>query len=330
MSKKLIGIILGAVAIIAIGLGIFLSFKSKEIKSHMQQTLNEKFETFVKESGFISEWEPFSCGGLISIRCYSPKIVIASDDESAFVLKNTGFDIDSMDNTSLQLSLNIKELQFKVENLDETDTNTMESLTLLSHFIPNKINCNVSLKQNENKLFENFQCAFTANNADYQMQGNDAYQHESFTTQNIAQILESFYFDFFLSEDNFTNQYKYALEKVLFKVKENGFSKDMYKFYELQSKAQGTTANEEGFRQYAQNTSILMKIATSFILGKTYDNEIISLGDALESFILGDSKEIGFSFQRKQGKEEEFVLFEELDYYSPYFRDNFTFEIISH
>ena len=122
-----------------------------------------------------------------------------------------------------------------------TDSNTMESLTLLSHFIPNKINCNVSLKQNENKLFENFQCAFTANNADYQMQGNDAYQHESFTTQNIAQILESFYFDFFLSEDNFTNQYKYALEEVFYlKSKKMALVKICINFtnYKVKRKAQ--------------------------------------------------------------------------------------------
>ena len=66
------------------------------------------------------------------------------------------------------------------------------------------------------------------------------------------------------------------------------------------------------------------------MLGEAYQSEIISFGDALESFILGNSKEIGFSFQRKQGKEEEFVLFEELDFYSPYFMDNYTFEVISH
>lgn len=328
MDKKLIGIILGAGAIIAIGLGIFLSFKSKEIKSHMQQTLNERFESFAQESGIILEWEPFSCGGLINIGCYSPKIVMASDDKIAFILKDTGFDIDSMDNTSLQLSLNIKELQLKIEKLDEADE---ESFTLLSHFIPNKIRCNLSLKQNENKLFENSKCAFTAKNADYEIQGNTAYQHESFTTQNIAQILESFYFNIFLGEeDNFTNQYKYALDKILFKVKENGFSQDMYKFYESQSKIQGTAANEEGFKQYAKNTSTFTTFIIRLMLGEAYQSEIISFGDALESFILGNSKEIGFSFQRKQGKEEEFVLFEELDFYSPYFMDNYTFEVISH
>ena len=155
MNKKLVALILGLGALIALGLGVFLSFKTKDIKSHIEKTLNEKFESFAQESGYIAEWEPFSCSGLVSIGCYSPKIV-ATDGEGVLTLKNMGFDIDSIDNTSLQASLNIKDIVFEVKDIDADDKDSKENLALFSSFFPNNVKCAISLKQNDDKLTERY------------------------------------------------------------------------------------------------------------------------------------------------------------------------------
>lgn len=332
MNKKVIALILGLGALIALGLGVFLSIKTKDIKSHIEQTLNEKFESFAQESGYIAEWEPFSCGGLVSIGCYSPKIV-ATDGEGVLTLKNMGFDIDSMDNTSLQVSLNIKDIALEVKNIDEDDKDFKENFALFSSFLPNNVKCNISLKQNDDKLAEDLQCTITAKNAIYQIQGIDTYQHESFKTQNIAQILQDFYFDAFVNEESSTHfeEYKYALDNVIFKVKDNGLSKDLYKYYELQSNAQGLPISQEGFEQNAKNVNMLATIGLSLIMGEAYHNEIIELGNALESFVLGNSKELGFSFKRKPDMQGEFISLKEFlqNPYASYLVDNFTFDIIS-
>lgn len=140
MNKKLIALILGLGALVALGLGVFLSIKTKDIKSHLEKTLNEKFESFVQESGYITEWEPFSCSGLVNIGCYSPKIV-ATDGEGILTLKNMGFDIDSMDNASLQASLNIKDITLGVKDIDKEDKDLKENLALFSSFFPNNVRC---------------------------------------------------------------------------------------------------------------------------------------------------------------------------------------------
>ncbi len=332
MNKKLIALILGLGALVALGLGVFLSIKTKDIKLHLEKTLNEKFESFVQESGYITEWEPFSCSGLVNIGCYSPKIV-ATDGEGILTLKNMGFDIDSMDNASLQASLNIKDITLGVKDIDKEDKDLKENLALFSSFFPNNVRCNISLKQNDDKLAENLQCTIAAKNATYQIQGVDTYQHDGFKTQNIAQILQEFYFDAFVNEESSTHfeEYKYALDNVMFKVKDNGLSKDLYKYYELQSNAQGLPVSQEGFEQNAKNVNMLATIGLSLIMGEAYHNEIIELGNALESLVLGKSKELGFSFKHKADSQEEFVSLKEflLNPYASYLADNFTFEIIS-
>lgn len=332
MNKKLVALILGLGALIALGLGVFLSLKTKDIKLHMEKTLNEKFESFAQESGYITEWESFSCDGLISIGCYSPKIV-ATDGEGILTLKNIGFDIDSMDNTSLQASLNIKDIALGVKDIDEEDKDFKKNLELFSSFFPNNVKCNISLKQNDDKLAEDIQCTITAKNATYQIQGIDTYQHEGFKAQNIAQILQNFYFDAFINEESSIHfeEYKYALDNVVFKVKDNGLSKDIYKYYELQSDAQGLPVSQEGFEQSAKNMNMLATIGLSLAMGDVYHNEIIELGNALESLVLGKSKELGFSFKRKPDSQEEFVSLKEflLNPYVSYLADNFTFDIIS-
>ena len=332
MNKKLVALILGLGALIALGLGVFLSFKTKDVKSHIEKTLNEKFEFFAQESGYIAEWEPFSCSGLVSIGCYSPKIV-ATDGDGVLTLKNMGFDIDSIDNTSLQASLNIKDIVFEVKDIDADDKDSKENLALFSSFFPNNVKCAISLKQNDDKLTEDLDCTITAKNATYQIQGVDTYQHESFKTQNIAKILQDFYFDAFINEESSVHfeEYKYALNNVAFKLKDNGFSKDIYKYYELQSNAKGLPVSQEGFEQSAKNVNMLATIGLSLIMGDMYHNEIIELGNALESLILGKSKQIGFLFKRKADLQEEFISLKEflLNPYASYLADNFVFDIIS-
>lgn len=331
MNKKLIGIILILGAIIAIGLGIMLSFKTKELKAHLQQTLNEKFESFTQGSDLISSWESFSCSGFTSVSCYSPKIVVG-DEYTKFIFKNVGFDVDSVDESSLRASFNIKEIKMEVE-LDEANyEQEKENLALFSRFLPHKTKCDILLKRNEDKLSESLQCAINADNATYTLQVDDIYQYEDFKTQNIAQILESFYSNIFVEEEDFStlDKYKYALNNLLFKVKENGFSKDIYKYYELQSKEQGGSVSEEGFKQYASNVNMIITIALGLVMGDAYSDGIMSLSNAAQSFILGQNKEFGFTFKLKDGKQEEFIPLGEFSQ-DPFLflAENFTFEALS-
>lgn len=333
--KKLIAIILGIGALVAIGLGIALSFKSKEIKAHLEQTLNENFEKIMAKDTLIKSWKPFVCEGLISVSCYSKEIVLGEKDkEGIFTLHNTGFDIHSIDNNSLQTSFKIKDIKWNP--IEEAQEEELEVANLMSSSMPQKLECDVTLKRNEDKLSENIQCNMKASNATYELNSKEIYQHNTFNTQNMANILENFYLKTMLAADIDTNDaydnVKYAFDTFMLKAQNNGeFSKDMYKLYELQSKLQKMPYSQEGFAQYAKNINTLALIGTSLVLGDIYHDEMVTFANALESYLTGQTHELGIHLSHQQNKELEFKSLEDFaqDSNFSHLFDDYTLTILS-
>ncbi|CAM2817484.1 hypothetical protein [Helicobacter hepaticus] len=330
--KKLIAIILGIGALIAIGLGVALSLKSKEIKAHLEQTLNESFEKIVTNDNLLKSWEPFVCEGLITVSCYSKKIILG--EEEIFTLYNAGFDIHSIDNNSLQASFKIKDIKWNpIETTKEAE---LELVNLISSSIPQKLECDVALKRNDDKLSENIQCNMKASNASYELNSKETYQHSTFNTQNMAKILENFYLKAILATDNDAddtyNDVKYAFDTFMLKAQNKGeFSKDMYKLYEVQSKIQEMPYGQEGFAQYAKNINTLALITASFVLGDVYHDEMITFGNALESYLTGQTHELGIHLSHQENKELKFKTLEDFAQSSNFshFSDDYTLTILS-
>lgn len=329
MNKKLIGIILGIGALVAIGLGVVLSLKTKELKSHMQQTLNTNLESFAsKHADLITQWEPFSCSGIIKVGCYSPKIVIGDSERKAFILKDVGFDIDSMDSTSLKASLNIKDIKLEDKSTEQQTDDEKKWASLLLSFMPHKLQCDVSLKHDDDKLLDDFDCSVKAKNANYQIENHVAYQHESFKSQNLAQILQNFYFKWLLEEDSGEfDDYKYSIKDVMFKIQDNGFSKDIYKLYEQLDKQR---ASQEDFEKAVAAWADGFVSSMAFVLGDIITHQAKEMKEATASFAVGKSKELSLLLQRKTDK-EAFLSFEDLDElaFIEYIRDNFTLKVIN-
>lgn len=318
MNKKLIGIVLGVGALVAIGLGVVLSLKTKELKSHIQQTLNTNLESFAsKHADLITQWEPISCSGIIKVGCYSPKIVIGDSERKAFILKDVGFDIDSMDSTSLKASLNIKDIKLEDKSTEQQGDDEKEWAALLLSFMPHKLQCDVSLKHDDDKLLQGLDCTMTAKNISFQIKNDSIYEHADFKAQSFDQILQDFYFKW-LSQGNDTqfNDYKYRLKSAALKIQGNGFRKDIYKLYELKSKQDNEVASQEGFEKAV--AEVVDKFVRRLIseLGSEYSDKCEEIGDAITSLALGTSREINFLLQGKRYNKDyyrDYIYLKNLD-----------------
>ncbi|WP_300449113.1 hypothetical protein [uncultured Helicobacter sp.] len=337
MGKKIIGIVLSIGAVVAIGLGVAISFKSKEIKDRMTQTLNQSFEHFANQTDVIESWESFVCSGFISIGCYSKHIALSSR-EANLHLYDIGIDVHSADDNSLKATFNIKNMKMEVNDLPLTTAQTEEealiqqkSIKLFTSFVPNKIQCDIALNQNDITLNEKLQCDIKASNATYAIQTEGVYQHENFARQNIAQILQDFYLDMMFNENALSpyQNYQYALRTFSINTKDKGFSKDMYRFYEIQSPLLGISANMDNFASYVNNINVLFVLAANLTLGNIYPDEISQLGKGIESYILGNTHELGFNLSRKNKTEDIFISLENPEQIFPYFFDNYQLEVIS-
>lgn len=342
--KKLIALILGIGALIAIALGIFVSSKTKEMKGQMEQTLNKQMENITSKVAAITSWEPFVCEGILQVGCYSKQIVVNIDDYANFILRGVGFDINSLDEHSLQALLNVKEMKLETQEPEaQEDKQAYEQImNVVQSFIPQNAACDVALNQSDDKLIEQVHCNIKASNADYEVQNEETYQRSQFSTQNIAQILEEFYAKIMLQDtfnagdgavDSVDDMgYKYAINKSMIKTRDRGFSNDLYKYFELTSALQGMPADRETYAQYAKQINTLFTIGASLMLnGDFYQDAFIKFGDALESYMLGDTHELGFLFSHKKDRELQFVspeVFMEDPNISHFF-ENYELEVIS-
>lgn len=333
MNKKIIGIALGIGAVIAIGLGVILSMKSSEAAKQLEIVVNKHFLQIADEyGGFMPSHKPFKCKGAISISCYSDEIVLGYDSDTSFVLKDVGFDIESASNSALKLVFNIKNIALQTPSIENLGFDTLEdsqkqaaienfeqTTAIFQNLVPKHIKCQIALNKQDDKLLESSQCDITSNDATFKLDGEFGYLHEAFKEANIAQIIKSFYFDslfdfgeFSIESDAYA-KYQVALKRINASMQDKGFSKDMYAYYKLQSALYGLFNEErDGFKQYANNINMMILLALSFIVDKSYSAEAIAFGNAVESIILGDIKELSVEI-KQQAQELEFMPPEQLD-----------------
>lgn len=332
MGKKLVSIILGVGAIIAIALAIMYAIKISKVKMQMEQTLNQKMEQFAKDFTFIQSFEPFTCSGLMSVGCYSKSMLIG-DELTQFNLHDVGIDINSITQHSLKIALNIHKIEPEV---NEQTQEELDKVTL--SFLPSKVQCKVALHTQGEKLDENIACNILAHNAKYEISGGSAFLHEKFKEQNIKEILEDFYLKMLL-DDELDNGYlgykdvKYSLKDFKLTTQDKGFSKDIYTYYKLQNYPDDIPAAtiKEGFEQFATNTKQLFLISAQLTLGDVYKDELMQFGNALESFLLGKTHNLGLNIKRKNDKETFIVLDDFLT--NPElktFAQNYDLEVLSH
>lgn len=306
MNKKLIVAILVIGAILAIALGIVVSLKSKDIKERVEQTLNQNFENFADNANIIESWEPFVCSGIINVGCYSKNINLNADG-LLWSLKGVGIDIGDVDDDTMKATFNIKDIQPQIDKEEDKDEYAVKSLELLKPFFPNKITCEVSLEKEKSILFgEYVKCDIRAKNAVYEINGGGAYMLDKFKDLNVAQILEEFYLPLLVDDDYNDERLLYSLDNIGIKVQDNGFSDDLYQIYKEQSANLGQEATKEQFVQYANNIHQAFLFGTKIVLGDTFNEEFTELGKALESFLTGNVKKVGFTLSQKDEAERIF------------------------
>lgn len=326
MSKKLIVIVLGIGAAIAVCLGIIVSSKNKEIKHNMEQTLNTYFSELAKDSYIIESFEPFVCSGFIGIGCYSKQITVGG--EIRLVLQNAGFEVVTMSNDVLKTTLNVNKIAMKAGEIDEYETQDVKAyIEQLSIFMPNKIHCDLSFGKESYLLNEQMKCDIVSDNASYDIQSSAIYSHKHFLEQDMPQILQNFYLKLLLDLPLDKDDYKYSFENFNIKIQDKGFSKDLYNLYEIQSKLQAIQPNKDEYRESVENTIIIMGLALS-LSSYGLNNEIVGqFNAALKSYLLGELKTLKLSLKLKDDTKREFAPLDDLsDYVSNIFNTH-QFEV---
>lgn len=330
MSKKLIVIVLGIGAAIAVCLGIIVSSKNKEIKHNMEQTLNTYFSELAKDSYIIESFEPFVCSGFIGIGCYSKQITVGG--EIHLVLQNAGFEVVTMSNDVLKTALNVNKIAMKAGEIDEYETQDVKAyIEQLSTFIPHKIHCDLSFGKEIDLLNEQMRCNIVSDNASYDIQSSAIYSHKHFLEQDMPQILQDFYLKLLLDLPLEKADYKYSFENFNIKAQDKSFSKDLYNLYEIQSKLQSIQSDKDEYKQSVENTidyfTIMMGLALS-LNSDGLDNKMLEqFNAALKSYLLGELKTLKLSLKLKDDTKREFAPLDDLsDYVSNIFNTH-QFEV---
>lgn len=315
--KKIVVIILIIGAILAIGLGIILSSKSKEIKSHLQTNLNQTMEKIAKEYPLLKSYKPFECSGLINVSCFSKEIVLGEKypAEVEFVIQNAGFEITNMDRSTLHIDIKIKDMQGKT--LENAGKSAIENATLLAPFVPRSMSCKIKLHTNQDQLDEDTRCEVEAGNAFYTLGGSESYKHPSFSESNIADIVENFYIKIFTMEDPTTHIEElrstlYRLSSFNFHIKDKGLGESLFNAVKSKRENQGLPYEKEEFDHDITNgISATLFGMTLALGGLPYEEKILAFANNLTSLLKGEKKDIGLTFQIKDGQEVQFLSMDE-------------------
>lgn len=314
--KKIVVIILIIGAILAIGLGIVLSSKSKEIKSHLQTNLNQTMEKIAKEYPLLKSYKPFECSGLINVSCFSKEIVLGEKypAEIEFVIQNVGFEIISMDRSTLRIDAKIKDMQ--VKTLENAGKSAIENTTLLAPFVPRSMSCKVKLHINQDQLDEDTRCEVEAENAFYTLGGSESYKHPSFSESSIAEIWKNFYIKIFTTEDPTTleelQSTLYRLSSFNFHIKDKGLGESVFNVAKLERENQGLPYEKEEFGRDIEGGIAATLFGMTLALGELpYEKEILTFAHNLTLLLKGEKKDIGLTFQIKDGQEVQFLSIDE-------------------
>lgn len=323
MNKRLIAIILAVGALVAIGLGLVFSFKTRELKGQLESSLNDNFKKIassLEADGLKVSYEPFKCGGILGVECYSKEIRLQEegDDLAQFVAHNVGLELatNSISTNAIKATLKVK--NFEITSLDSTNKEFAQELESIESFIPKNLVCDVDFIHEKNTLSESTSCHISAPNAEYEGKVSGIYADESFNDKNIAQILQEFYFKLLATPedhiDSFDKTYprlQYALNEFSFSAKDKGFSKDFYALYQKQAQSNGITATKESFEQSVRAAMVGFTIGTRLIFGNTYQNDFAVLSDSITYYVLGQSGEVGFRFSQKDMANPHFISIDE-------------------
>ncbi|TLD81866.1 hypothetical protein LS68_002290 [Helicobacter sp. MIT 05-5293] len=328
--KKIVVIILVIGAILAVGLGVILSSKSKEIKSHLQTSLNQTMEKMAKEYPLLKSYKPFECSGLINVSCFSKEIVLGEDQTPIeFIMQDAGFEIISMDRSALQIDTKIKAMH--INALQNANNAIIENTALATPFIPRSLSCKIKLNTNQDQLDEDSHCELEAGNASYTFGGSESYKDPSFSESNIADIVENFYIKALAADveniEELQENYKntlYRLSNFNLHIKDKGLGENLFNIAKLEREKQGLSYKKEEFERDIANAISAALFGVTLALGELpYQEEILTFADNLVLLLKGEKKDISLIFQVKGGQEVQFLSIDDFLQNPALLKDNY-------
>ncbi|GAA7596313.1 hypothetical protein HpMMM16_02860 [Helicobacter pylori] len=163
MTKKFMSWMVVIGALICVLLGVFIFFTSMSVKKSLTAYLNAYLDQRPQIKGMGIVGAPFKCEGFFKIACTSKEISFLDSQNSPIMdFKNLSIKLNSLDKSSLTLSVHSQIKSPILEQSVQQKTHQIPLNALLEKMKPTRLNC--SLKFNaldEKTLNDNLKCDLT-------------------------------------------------------------------------------------------------------------------------------------------------------------------------